>query len=376
MNKRLRIAQIAPLIERVPPKKYGGTERVVYHLTEGLVARGHEVTLFASGDSQTTARLVAPVTEAIRLGRRVHSPEIMTMLMLQQVYGRMLKEFDIVHSHLEFMTFPFAAVSDVPTVFTMHGRLDSADYQKILRSYRHLAFVSISDAQRRPIPDINWAGTIYHGYPPSSYDFNDAPDDYFLFLGRFSPEKRADQAIMMARACGIPLKIAAKIDPADREYFEARIRPLLNHPLIDYVGEVDETHKRYLLKNAKALLNTIDWPEPFGLVMIEALGSGTPVIVRRCGSAPEVVADCETGFLCESRMDFINAIRNIGRISRRHCRDEFLRRFSDSSMVGSYESLYYDLLRQRFFENKINEAERIPPSSETISRLAGSAEIK
>jgi len=352
MKKRLRIAQIAPLIERVPPKKYGGTERVVYHLTEGLVARGHQVTLFASGDSETTARLVAPVTEAIRLGRQVHSPEIMTMLMMQQVYGPMLKEFDIIHSHLEFMTFPYAAGANVPTVFTMHGRLDSADYKKILRSYRHLAFVSISDSQREPIPDINWASTIYHGYPPSSYDFNDRPGDYFLYLGRFSPEKRADQAIMIARACGVPLKIAAKIDPVDREYFEAKIRPLLNHPLIDYVGEVDEERKRELLKNARGLLNTIDWPEPFGLVMIEALGSGTPVIVRRCGSAPEVVTEGETGFLCESRMDFINAVHNIGRISRRHCREEFLRRFSDSSMVGSYESLYYDILRQNFFEGK------------------------
>jgi len=376
MKKRLRIAQIAPLIERVPPKKYGGTERVVYHLTEGLVARGHQVTLFASGDSQTTARLVAPVTEAIRLGRRAHSPEIMTMLMLQQVYRMMLKEFDIIHSHLEFSTFPFAENSDVPTVFTMHGRLDQPDYQKVLRSYRHLSFVSISDSQRRPIPDINWAGTIYHGYPPSSYDFNDTPEDYFLYLGRFSPEKRADQAIMIAQACGIPLKIAAKIDPSDREYFEARIRPLLNHPLIDYVGEVDETRKRELLKNARALLNTIDWPEPFGLVMIEALGSGTPVIVRRCGSAPEVVADCETGFLCDSRMDFINAIRNVASISRQHCRDEFLRRFSDSSMVEGYESLYYDILRQRFFEREISEAERMSPPSGTISRLAGSGEIQ
>lgn len=346
-KKPLRIAQIAPLIERVPPRKYGGTERVVYHLTEGLVERGHRVTLFASGDSLTSARLIAPVREGLRLGRREHNPLLRTMMMLEDVYGRMPDEFDIIHSHLEYVTFPYAVHSAVPTVLTMHGRLDIGDHAAIMRRYRHLPFVSISDDQRRPVPDVNWVGTVYHGYPPSSYDFNEHPDDYFLYLGRFSREKRPDQAIMLAIACGVRLKVAAKIDPVDRDYFEERVRPLLGHPQIEYLGEVGETEKRKLLKNARALLNTIDWPEPFGLVMIEALGSGTPVIVRACGSAPEIITEGHTGFLCRSRMDFIRAIRNVGRISRRRCRLEFLRRFSAEAMVRAYESIYLELAGSR-----------------------------
>jgi len=266
--KKLRIAQIAPLVERVPPKKYGGTERVVYHLTEGLVAKGHEVTLFASGDSLTSARLIAPISESLRLGRKTHSATIVTMMMLSKVYEEMLHEFDIIHSHLEYLTLPYAYKVRVPTVLTMHGRLDIGEYGKMLGLYPHMAYVSISDSQRLPVEEINWVKTIYHGYPPSGFEFNDTPEDYFLYLGRFSEEKKPEQAIMLAKACNIPLKIAAKIDPADQGFFENKVRPMLDHPLIDYVGEVDESSKVALLKNAKALLNTIDWPEPFGLVMI------------------------------------------------------------------------------------------------------------
>jgi glycosyltransferase involved in cell wall biosynthesis len=344
--KKLRIAQIAPLIESVPPKKYGGTERVVYNLTEGLVAEGHDVTLFASGDSTTSARLVSPVSESLRLGRKTRSPMMMHMLMLAKVYDEMAGEFDIIHSHLEFLTLPFAARSSTPTVLTMHGRLDTPDYARILRCYGQMSYVSISDAQRSPVPDINWVRTIYHGYPENLFDFNPEPEDYFLYLGRFSEEKRPDQAIMMARACNVKLKIAAKIDPADKEYFKQRIAPLLDHPLIEFVGEVDDRQKSVLLRNAKGLLNTIDWPEPFGLVMIEALACGTPVIVRRCGSSPEVVTHGRSGFVCDNRQDFINAIHNVDSISRAACRSEFEQRFTLRHMTSSYEKLYMELVSE------------------------------
>ncbi len=345
--KKLRIAQVAPLVERVPPKKYGGTERVVYHLTEGLVERGHQVTLFASGDSITSARLVAPISESLRLGRKPHSPVMISMMMLTEVYGRMLHEFDIVHSHLEYLTLPFAATAPVPTVLTMHGRLDLGDCPNLLRAYRDMSYVSISDAQRNPVPDINWVDTIYHGYPKSAFEFSARPGKYFLYLGRFSEEKKPVQAIMLAKACHVPLKIAAKIDPADRLYFEEKVKPLLDHPLIDYVGEVDEYRKIELLRESIALLNTIDWPEPFGLVMIEALACGTPVIARGCGSVPEVITHGKTGFICESRLDFIEAIHHVGELSRHACREEFERRFSLNCMVGKYEELYYRLLQQQ-----------------------------
>ncbi len=345
--KKLRIAQIAPLVERVPPKKYGGTERVVYHLTEGLVERGHDVTLFASADSITSARLVAPISEALRLGVQDHSPVIVTMMMLSRVYEKMLHEFDIIHSHIEYLTLPYAYHTTVPTVLTMHGRLDLGDSSAMLRTYRDMAYVSISDSQRRPVEDINWAKTIYHGYPPSCFEFNEHPKDYFLYLGRFSEEKKPDQAIKLAIECNIPLKIAAKIDPTDQAYFEQKISPLLDHPLVEFVGEVDDQRKVELLKNAKALLNTIDWPEPFGLVMIEALACGTPVIVRGCGSAPEVITHGKTGFICKSKLDFIEAIHNVDRLSRKVCRKEFERRFSLDTMVDNYEELYYSLHQKR-----------------------------
>jgi glycosyltransferase involved in cell wall biosynthesis len=345
--KKLRIAQIAPLVERVPPKKYGGTERVVYHLPEGLVKKGHDVTLFASGDSITSARLVSPISAGLRLGGEGHSPVIVTMMMLSRVYEKMIHELDIIHSHLEYLTLPYAYWSRIPTVLTMHGRLDLGDSSAMLRLYRDMAYVSISDSQRRPVEDINWVKTIYHGYPAACFEFNKNPEDYFLYLGRFSEEKKPDQAIMLAIECNIRLKIAAKIDATDQEYFETKIRPLLDHPLIEYVGEVDDSQKVALLKNARALLNTIDWPEPFGLVMIEALACGTPVIVRGCGSAPEVITDGKTGFICESRDDFIQAIQNIDQISRKTCRLEFDRRFSREELVDNYEKIYYSLKQKR-----------------------------
>ncbi|HWR01543.1 MAG TPA: glycosyltransferase family 4 protein [Chlorobaculum sp.] len=344
--KKLRIAQIAPLVESVPPKKYGGTERVVYYLTEGLVEKGHDVTLFASGDSTTSARLIAPVSTSLRLGRKTRSPIIMNMLTLAMVYEEMAGKFDIIHSHVDFHTLPFAARSPTPTVLTMHGRLDTPDYPRILNQYRSMSYVSISDSQRIPAPDINWAGTVYHGYPESLFSFKPDPEDYFLYLGRFSEEKRPDQAIMLAKACNIRLKIAAKIDPADKDYFKNRIEPLLDSPLIEYIGEVGDDKKGELLRNARALLNTIDWPEPFGLVMIEAMACGTPVIVRRCGSAPEIITHGLNGFLCDSKQDFITAIHNVDSISRAACRREFEKRFTLKHMTDNYESLYYKILAE------------------------------
>ena len=263
----------------------------------------------------------------------------------------MAHEFDIIHSHLEYQTLPYAYKAEVPTVLTMHGRLDLGDSAAMLRAYPDMAYVSISDSQRRPVKEINWVKTIYHGYPESIFEFNEKPDDYFLYLGRFSEEKKPQEAIMLARACNIPLKIAAKIDPADKVFFEEKVKPLLDHPLIDYVGEVDDTRKVELLKNAKALLNTIDWPEPFGLVMIEALACGTPVIVTGCGSAPEVITHGKTGFICEKKLDFIDAIHNVDRLSRKTCRKEFEERFSRECMVDNYEELYYNLLPSHLYNN-------------------------
>jgi glycosyltransferase involved in cell wall biosynthesis len=340
----LRIAQISPLIESVPPRKYGGTERVVYYLTEGLVEKGHEVTLFASGDSTTSARLIAPVTQGLRLGRKSHSTMMTHMQMLSKVYEEMAGEFDIIHSHIECLTLPYAIRSPTPTILTMHSRLDVPDYVDLLKRYAGLSYVSISNAQRTPVPNINWVGTVYHGYPEALFRYNSDPQDYFLYLGRFSEEKRPDEAIRLARACKIHLKLAAKIDIPDKPFFRSKVEPLLDSPYIEYVGEVNDAGKRELLKNARALLNPIAWPEPFGLVMIEALACGTPVIVRRCGSSPEVITDGISGYVCDSRQDFIRAIHAIGSISRATCRREFEERFTQRHMVGNYETLYQKII--------------------------------
>ncbi len=345
--KRLRIAQIAPLIESVPPLGYGGTERVVHCLTEELVKRGHEVALFATGDSRTSAKLFPLAERGLRFDGNQESGELGSLLELAKVYYEMNGDFDVIHSHVDFLTFPFASVSLTPTLLTLHGRLDISFLVRALRVYGILNYVSISNAQRLPVPDINWAGTVHHGYPPEWFPFNEFPADYFLYLGRFSPEKAPDQAIRLARECGIPLKIAAKIDPNEKEYFNERIKPMLDDPLIEYVGEVDENEKITLLKNARALLNTIDWPEPFGLVMIEALACGTPVIVRRCGSSPEIVKHGATGYLCSTVDDFASAVDRIGEISRKRCRRDFEERFTCKRMVDNYERLYYSLHAKR-----------------------------
>ncbi len=345
--KTLRIAQVAPLIESVPPAGYGGTERVVYHLTEELVRRGHDVTLFASADSRTSARLCPLVEKGLRLDGKQGKGVFLSLVQLEKVYDEMEGKFDVIHSHIDCFTFPFAKRTLVPTVLTLHGRLDIPEVVRVLRVYNDLNYVSISNSQRCPVPDINWVGNAYHGYPPEHFEFNDSPSDYFFYLGRFSPEKAPDQAIMLAKKNNVPLKIAAKIDPFERSYFNERIKPLLDDPLIEYVGEVTDKEKIELLKNARGLLNTIDWPEPFGLVMIEALACGTPVIVRRRGSSPEIIMHGKTGYICRSTGDFTRAIHDIGKISRHNCRKDFEERFTQKRMVDSYERLYYRLFVNR-----------------------------
>jgi glycosyltransferase involved in cell wall biosynthesis len=341
-TRPLRIAQVAPLYESVPPKLYGGTERIVAYLTEELVRRGHEVTLYASGDSTVNAPLAAGFPRSLRLAGLDHLGTIYHLPMLSDVYDN-ASRFDIIHSHVDCLSFPLARLVEVPTVSTMHGRLDLSEFQPIYRSYTDLPLVSISNDQRRPLPDMNWVGTVYHGLPRNLLRFSASPGNYLAFLGRMSPEKRPDLAIEVARRAGIPLKLAAKVDRADRDYFESVVKPLLSTSGIEFVGEINETQKEEFLGGAIALLFPVDWPEPFGLVMIESLACGTPVIARPCGSVPEILRDRLTGFIASSVDDLVAAVRRINEISRRQCREEFETRFTVEVMAANYERIYYQL---------------------------------
>src|SRR5262245_19813508 len=327
----MRIAQVAPLMERVPPQCYGGTERVVSYLTEELVRLGHEVTLFASGDSITDARLQAPCRRALRLDPNCSIPLVHHLRMLGQVYQR-AQEFDVIHCHTDYLGLPLTRFTSTPTIITLHGRLDLPDLGTIYSEYPELPLVSISDAQRLHLPQLHWVATIHHGLPPDLYAFEPRPGSSLLFLGRISPEKRPDIAIRVACRAGVPLRIAAKVDAVDREYFETTIRPLLAHPLIDFVGEVDEQQKRALLSDTLALLFPIDWPEPFGLAMIEALACGTPVIARPRGAVAEVLRDGVTGLLCETEDDMVAAVQRVATLERETCRREFEQCFSGRVM--------------------------------------------
>jgi glycosyltransferase involved in cell wall biosynthesis len=296
----LNIAQVAPLYESVPPKAYGGTERVVSYLTEELVRQGHDVTLFASGDSQTRAKLVAPCPRALRLDASGMDHLAMHLLLLEEVF-RDPGRFDVIHFHCDYLHFPFSRRQKCAHVTTLHGRLDIPGLGPLYREYAGVPVVSISDAQRRPLPWLNWQATVYHGLPRDLHAFREGPGEYLAFLGRISPEKRPDRAIAVARRLGLPLKIAAKVDRADRDYYEGKIAPLIRAaaPLVEYVGEVGGPAKDEFLGQAAALLFPIAWPEPFGLVMIEALACGTPVIAFRRGSVPEVMEDGVTGFVVD-----------------------------------------------------------------------------
>ncbi len=342
---RLRIAQVAPLFEPVPPILYGGTERVVSYVTEELVSRGHDVTLFASGDSETRARLSPGCERALRLLGKPGLGVGLQLAMLTDVFTDGHR-FDIVHSHLDYWSFPMARLTGVPTVSTMHGRLDLPDLHPVYRRFPEAAVVSISDAQRAPLAQMNWAATIHHGLPPDLLKFNPNKGKYLAFIGRISPEKRVDLAIEVALKSGVPFKIAAKVDAVDREYFTNVIEPLIKPPLIEYIGEIGDEQKSEFLGNALALMFTIDWPEPFGLAMIEALACGTPVIARPCGSVAEVIKPDVTGFIAREIDQLVAAVARIDSISRERCRLEFEQRFTAQVMVDKYEAVYHQVLNQ------------------------------
>ncbi|HEY5712432.1 MAG TPA: glycosyltransferase family 4 protein [Allosphingosinicella sp.] len=338
----MRIAQIAPLAEAVPPKLYGGTERVIWWLTEALIDQGHDVTLFASGDSETSAELVACAPEGLRLaGINDHTASLLAML------DRVLAaedEFDILHFHIDFLHFPTFRHLAGKSLTTLHGRQDLADFLPAFRTFREMPLVSISDDQRRPIADSRFVGTVHHGLPRDLISFGRGEGGYLAFIGRISPEKRPDRAIEIARRAGLPLKIAAKVDRADAEYFRREIEPLLDDPLIDFIGEIGDADKSAFLGGARALLFPIDWPEPFGLVMIEAMAAGTPVIAWRCGSTSEVIDHGRSGFLVDDIDAAVAAVAATSAMDRSSVRGAFEARFTADRMARDYVRLYEDLL--------------------------------
>lgn len=341
----MKIAQVAPLIESVPPKAYGGTERVVHYLTEALVQMGHDVTLFASGDSRTTAKLVPVVDRALRLHPAKPDAVIWHTLLADRV-RELAPNFDVIHFHIDVMHLPLMARCPVPSLTTMHGRLDLPDLKSLYQRFRKHPLVSISDSQRKPLAFAHWLGTVHHGLPKDLYTFHPQHEDYFAFVGRISPEKRVDRAIEIAIACDTPLHIAAKVDVHDRDYFEREIEPLLDHPLVTFVGEIDDEAKDDFIGRAKAFLMPVDWPEPFGLVIIEALACGTPVVAYGHGSVPELLDDGVTGFIVHDQQQAIAAARRIGEIDRAACRETFERRFAAEVMARNYVELYRELVSE------------------------------
>jgi len=341
----MKIAQVSPLFESVPPKYYGGTERVVSYLTEELVRQGHQVTLFASGDSVTQASLVAPCPRALRLDDQCEDQLAHAMVLLDQVFQQ-ASAFDIIHFHIDYLHFPLAIRQRTPHVTTLHGRLNIPDLVPLYQRFPTVPVVSISHAQRTPIPWLHWCGTVYHGLPFDLYTFRETPGTYLAFLGRISPEKGLAEAISIARQVGMPLKIAAKVDRADQEYFQEVIQPLLDDPLVEYLGEMSEADKVVFLGQAYALLFPINWPEPFGLVMIEALACGTPVIAYRRGSVPEVLDDGVTGWIVEGCEEAVQAVARVSTLSRTRCRQVFEERFSVPRMTRDYLRIYQQLLEE------------------------------
>jgi glycosyltransferase involved in cell wall biosynthesis len=341
----MRIAQVAPLAESVPPQRYGGTERIVSYLTEELVRQGHQVTLFASGDSMTAAELVAVTPRALRLDPDVVEPLAHSMVLLERVASE-ADRFDIIHFHFDHMQYGFMRRLDVPSVATIHGRMDLPDLVPLFREYAEIPLVSISDAQREPLPALNWVATVPHGLPMESIGFHPDRGAYLAFLGRTSPEKRVDRAIEIARRAGWPLKVAAKVDPVDREYFDRDIRPLLAGGA-EFVGEIGEEDKDAFLGGAAAVLFPIDWPEPFGLVMIEAAARGTPVLAFRHGSVPEVIDDGVNGIVVDDTDDAVRAVPRLLALDRRRVREATVRRFSVERMADDYLQVYRRLIDER-----------------------------
>jgi glycosyltransferase involved in cell wall biosynthesis len=342
----MRIAQISPLCESVPPQLYGGTERVVSFLTEELVKQGHEVTLFGSGDSQSAATLVPMCQTALRLqGKQVVDPIAYHTRMMELV-AQQAPEFEILHFHTDYLQFPLLRRTAVPAITTEHGRLDAADLKTLFSEFWDMRVVSISNAQQAPLKEANWVGNIYHGLPIDLYAANLKPDTYLAFLGRMSPEKRVDRAIKIAKAAGRRLKIAAKIDPNEQDYFDREIKHLLEDPLIEFVGEIGEDEKQEFLGKAAALLFPIDWPEPFGLVLIEAMACGTPVIAYPFGSVPELIEDGQIGFLVKDIAEAVAAVHRIAEIDRRTCRQVFERHFTATRMAAEYVELYRQVIEE------------------------------
>ncbi len=339
----MRIAQVAPLTEAVPPKFYGGTERVVHWLTEELVALGHDVTLYASGDSQTSAKLEAAWPRALRLDGSVRDPNALHMLMLERVRQR-ADDFDFLHFHLDYYPFSIFSRCHTPFITTLHGRLDLPEHQPLFATFPSIPIISISDAQRRPIPHAGWVNTVYHGLPEKMLTPQPVKPQYLAFLGRIAPEKRVDRAIRVALECGIPLKIAAKVDRVDREYYDEQIKPMIDGKNIEYIGEITDAQKSDFLSGAVALMTPIDWPEPFGLVMIEAMACGTPVIAFNRGSVPEVVDEGVTGFIVEDEKSAIGAVYRLSELSRAGVRKRFEERFTARRMAQDYLAVYRQLM--------------------------------
>jgi len=343
----VRIAQVAPLIESVPPRYYGGTERVVSYLTEELVKQGHNVTLFASGDSQTSANLMPIVEQALRLNKHHTDPLAHHIIMLNKL-NKMAHEFDIIHFHIDMLHFAQHQYMMTPSLTTMHGRLDIPHMPIVFDEFSDIPLISISDNQRTPLPNARWYKTVYNGIPQENYTFQPQPGEYLAFLGRISPEKGIERAIDIALSVGMKLKIAAKVDKVDEDYYQEKIKPLLNNPLIEFIGEIDEYEKNEFLGNAYATLFPIDWPEPFGLVMIESMACGTPVIAFNHGSVPEVMLHGETGFIVNTVDDAIEAVEKVETISRQCCRYIFEKRFSASQMALNYTDAYQSLCEEEY----------------------------
>ena len=340
----MRIAQIAPLTESVPPKLYGGTERVVSYVTEALVDLGHDVTLFASGDSITRAKLEPVWPRALRLDPAIRDRIAPHMLLMEKVRQR-AEEFDVLHFHMDYYSFSVFGRQPTPFVTTLHGRLDLPEQQPVFDVFDTVPVVSISNAQRTPLPQAKWLTTVYHGLPERLYTPQPVEPRYLAFLGRISPEKRVDTAIAIAGRCGMPIRIAAKVDAADRDYFEREIKPLFDLPHVEYIGEIADHQKAEFLSGAHALLFPIDWPEPFGLVMIEAMACGTPVIAFNRGSVPEVIEEGVTGFVVEDEVSAIAAVHRLPTLSRQRVRQRFEERFTSRRMAQQYLDAYQQVIR-------------------------------
>jgi glycosyltransferase involved in cell wall biosynthesis len=342
----MRIAQVSPLYEAVPPRLYGGTERVVSFLTEELVGMGHEVTLFASGDSRTSAKLEPMCAEALRLNPNIRDRMAPHMQMMEAIRDR-VDEFDIIHFHNDYLPFSLFSRQPTPFVTTIHGRLDLPEFVDVYGAFPKVPLISISDSQRAPVPNLNWVRTVHHGLPTKILTPRNVKQDYLAVLGRVSPEKGVDKAIHIAGKAGMRVKIAAKVDAADQDYFDAIIKPLLKQPHVEFIGEINEMQKPDFLSAAHGLLFPIDWPEPFGLVMIEAMACGTPVITYERGSVPEVIEDGLTGFITRDEADAVRAVQRLGELDRTKVRARFEERFSARRMAEDYLSVYEDLAARR-----------------------------